>query len=52
MAARDLRRKGPGGVVSNYIRGWEFQMDTMMSVKMFHLDQEKHELSVISVPLF
>ena len=24
----------------NYIRGWEFQMDTM-SVKMLHLDQEQ-----------
>ena len=45
MAARNLRCKGPGGVVSNYIIGWEFQMGTMMSVKMFRLDQEQQHVN-------
>jgi len=35
---RNPRGQGPGGVAKDYIRGWEFQMGTMMSVKMLRLD--------------
>jgi len=31
-------------VACNYIRGWEFQMGTMMSVKMLKSDQEQQHV--------